>query len=357
MAPFLHGASGRCSRGEPRHATAEPARRRVTGKVDGALASVGPRYRGARAAPRRQSRERKTGRSGGWAARGLDAEARVLVAPPAEGWNGVRHAFRCGRSGSPICLDEREMPEVARAAVVPRVLGVEVVPMPDDARGRERRRQQQSCRDRRCPLQRQHHVHYRPKCGVPPSRAGRQPPPRPVMPRPSEPLAGNRLNSPRNRVVACSRCGNAESQTKPIHSRWASTCGSRLGIGYVGAKRTLDRLDAATRRPSSARTSVRPTAWTWSCRRASPGASRRPSIEPAVTATMNVLLDTNVVSELMRKTLGPTACWSPSTVGCQVRCEIARPRACLLACVSGSVPAVSSDVAGPVVPTPVIIKQ
>ena len=39
-------------------------------------------------------------------------------------------------------------------------------------------------------------------------------------------------------------------------------------------------------------------AWTWSYRRAIPDASRRPSIE---AVTLTALLDTNVVSELIRK--------------------------------------------------------
>ena len=43
-------------------------------------------------------------------------------------------------------------------------------------------------------------------------------------------------------------------------------------------------------------------AWTWSYRRASPAASRRPSAK--VVATI-VLLDTNVVSELIRKSPDP----------------------------------------------------
>ena len=46
----------------------------------------------------------------------------------------------------------------------------------------------------------------------------------------------------------------------------------------------------------------RPTAWTWSCRRASPVASRRASIE---LAAMTALLDINVVSELIRKSSDP----------------------------------------------------
>ena len=48
--------------------------------------------------------------------------------------------------------------------------------------------------------------------------------------------------------------------------------------------------------------SGRRTAWTWSCRRANRGVSRRPSSD---FAAMSMLLDTNAVSELIRKAPAP----------------------------------------------------
>ena len=48
--------------------------------------------------------------------------------------------------------------------------------------------------------------------------------------------------------------------------------------------------------------SARTMAWTWSYRRAIPDASRRP---PTEAVTLDALLDTNVVSELIRKKPNP----------------------------------------------------